>query len=212
MTSDEILIVGDSFCGQRHKTGDWPWELHYLLTGETNIPRGKGFPGASWWSTRRCLLQELSIKIPKLLIICHTNEYRLPNDHDLGIGQGQANNDHIFVPTESEAIYSSEILDAARGYYKHLFSRNYWIWAAQSWYNELEDLIRLHRIPQVLHLCSYNQTYQFQTGMVSEKCLFDMVIYNENHSNHFGYEHNSQIAKSLYNTLTNYSEGSRFII
>ena len=210
--SQDILIIGDSFCGQRHKTGDWPWELHLILTGQPGTPRGKGFPGASWWSSRRCLLKELSIRVPRLLILCHTNQYRLPNDHDLGIGQGQAENHHIFVPDEAAHVYSDDIQAAASSYYRHLFSRNYWIWAARSWFQELEDLIRQHQIPQVLHMCSYESIYDFQTGMVLQNSLFDRVIPGINHSNHYGYEHNIQIAKSLHNTLTNYQEGSRFVI
>jgi hypothetical protein len=208
----DILIIGDSFCGQRDQTGEWPYDLHALLTGTGQVPRGQGFPGASWWSSRRCLLRELHLHVPEILIMCHTNEYRMPNDHDLGISDAQAQNDHIFVPPTAEYVYNHGILQAARSYYLHLYCREFWAWAADAWYQELESVIRQKNIQKVIHLCSYRQVYRFTTGMVSQDCLFDLVQPGRSGPNHYDTQQNIQLAHSLYNTLTNYTQGSRFVL
>ena len=85
MSHDEFLIIGDSFAAHRSEDSDWPRLLATLQTDVTQTPRGQGFGGASWWSTRKCLLTELAIKVPKVLVLCHTESGRLPSDFNFGI-------------------------------------------------------------------------------------------------------------------------------
>lgn len=211
---DDILIIGDSFAKHRDSESDWPRLLCKLLTGSDAVPRGRGFGGASWWSTRKCLLAELDIKVPKVLVLCHTEPMRIPSDFDFGINVASATKWSVIIPSGQEKNYVPEIKEAAAMYYTYLASSDYSNWAQLAWYSELEQLLVKYNIPQVIHLhCfppAYGQTslYCFQVGCTEQVPLWDLCkdVPQDTARNHCTVEQNIIIAHAINNTLVNYPE------
>jgi hypothetical protein len=205
----DVLIVGDSFAKNRDSESDWPKLLCKLLTDSNKIPRGQGFGGASWWSTRKCLLAELEIKVPEVLVICHTEAMRIPSDFDFGINVASASKWPVVVPAGQEKNYVAQIRDAAAMYYTYLASSEYSNWAQLAWYHELEQMLIKHTIPHVIHLhCfppGYGQTvlHCFKIGHTVQTALWDMCqdVDQSTARNHFTTEQNVKIAHSINNTL-----------
>lgn len=227
---DDILIVGDSFAGDRRAIDNWPVALTLKLTGDEYSPqyrpRGQGFPGASWWSTRTNLLKELETRIPKVLIMCHTNEDRLQSDNDYGLNIGCCTDNHIAIPI-GDTNYSPDILNAARQYFKYLYSPSYHLWAMDRWFNELESILNEKKIPVVIHLHSFPKKTPgnpgrsdvvpkvFDYGVTSEEILYNLSVDKYNHptdfteasgefNNHFKTAENLTIANALHAAVVNF--------
>jgi hypothetical protein len=216
---DDVLIVGDSFAQMRNKESDWPQLLCKLLTGSDAIPRGRGFSGASWWSTRKNLLTEFAIKIPKVLVICHTEAARIPSDYDFGLNVASTTSRDIDLPLESKQHYVPKIRDAAAMYYTYLTSIEYNNWAQLAWYFELEQLLIQYNIPQVIHLhCfppAHGQTslYCFKVGCTEQVTLWDLCkdVSQNGARNHFTAEQNIRIAHAINNTLVAHSHEAGWV-
>lgn len=175
ISEKDILIIGDSFCHSRKHSTDWPVLVaNSLITDkkEKIIVRGKGIPGASWWSTRKLLLEELKVHIPKILIITHTEVQRIPNDDDYSL-----NSSSVFDKSNIENI-PEKLRIAAQMYYENLFSVDFHIWAQKQWYSELDSIIETHNIPRVVHFHSFKpwgdeKLYVFKNGTTFDKVLWD---------------------------------------
>lgn len=204
---DDLLIIGDSFAKNRDHQNDWPKLLCKLLTNSENIPRGCGFSGASWWSVRKELLKELEIKVPKILIICHTEATRIPSDFDFGINAASATvaSTDIVIPFGQHKNFLPDIKKAAKEFYTFLISYDYMNWAQYSWYRELEILLEKINVPYVVHLhCfppGYNQQYlhRFTYGMTVSTPLWDLCqnVDQGTARNHFTKEQNVKIAHAI---------------
>ena len=223
---NDILIVGDSFASIRNHQDDWPMSLALQLTHEeyvnTKIPRGFGFPGGAWWSVRNNLLKELSICVPKVLVICHTNEDRLPSDFDYGLNAGVIDSPNNLWKPESDTNYVPEMFKATEYYFKYLYSPAFHLWAMEQWFNELDCIIEEHNIEIVVHLHCFSKKDSpqgtlpkiFKNGITSKEILFQTIIEKYNHGfnepigcfkNHFKIEDNPVFAKSLYNAIINFT-------
>ena len=140
MTYDwnDIVIVGDSFCADRSLPYEWPQVLTSKITSTPYIkgktPRGRGFPGASWWAARGQLLKELRIKVPKVVRVLHTEPFRIPHDTNWGLNSRSIMNDIIYVPKYSFSSPTEDFKKAAVGYYKHIFSKDYHLWTYNQWF------------------------------------------------------------------------------
>jgi hypothetical protein len=205
---EDIVILGDSFAYDRSQPYDWPLVLTELLTGIKTQCRGAGYKGASWWSVRNKLLNEITVAIPKILIICHTDAYRLPNDHDFGITLGILDRDDI-VSNTREMQDKNHTLTVAKEFYKHLFCKEFMEWSAIQWYKQLDQLIIQHNIPFVIHLWCFKKLYDFNQGMYCEDNLFHLSSIHDKDSkihsrNHFHERENVRLAHGLANALSNY--------
>lgn len=230
---EDILIVGDSFCQHRDNVNTWPYRLSCLLTEQALIekPRGKGNPGASWWSTRKVLLEELSIKVPKVLILCHTEYNRLPSDFDFGLNAVSAEHDYknfdkktLYALDQSNKYkdyYSKEIAYAATLYYKYLNSLEYNYWSRNMWFKEIENIVDELQIEKVIHLHGFYDfiknkgnmfPYMFKNGLTAKEILWeicdDKKQFSPEHVNHFSKLNNTRIADVIYNQLCNYKLGT----
>jgi len=209
---DDILIVGDSFSMHRDSDSDWPTLLATLQSGVVKRPRGQGFPGASWWSTRKCLLAELEVKVPEVLVMCHTESARIPSDFDFGLNIASAADCKVPVPKSQEHNYVPKIKDAAAMYYTYLASTDYSNWAQAAWYTELESILATYNIPKVVHLhcfpTYYGQTHLhcFKVGITNVVPLWDLCkdVPAGTGRNHFTVEQNIKIAHAINNTLIAY--------
>ena len=221
---EDILIVGDSFC-QHRKEGGWPFILTEMLTNNKSVPRGKGLGGASWWSTRKVLLKELKIKTPKILIICHTEMNRIPNDYDFGLNTASAIHDAenfnkgklwgVDMINKNYDMYSKEIAQAAVLYYKYLNSSDFNLWAKNMWFKEVDDLCL--NIEKTIHLHSFydiahEKIHAFKNGMTAEESLWDisddkrmaLLDFSPNNLNHFTVSNNKKIAKAIFDKINDY--------
>ena len=209
----DILILGDSFCGEREAHTDWPMIVSRRLTGQHDIPRGYGFGGGAWWSTRKLLLSELKIRVPKLLVICHTEANRIPNDKDCGINSGVLGHGKIALHGEHMNMDSNsrqKIVQAAILYYEELWSSDYCQWAQKKWFQELDNLIESYQIPYVIHLMCFDTTgnYIFQNGITVKERLWKFVT-NENIPlrNHLTEDQNQKLGSRLVDMVLNYQAG-----
>lgn len=207
----DILILGDSFARERDLNTDWPKVVSKLLTGKDFIPRGAGYSGASWWSVRKKLLKELTIAVPKVLIICHTECARIPSDYDFGINTFSAlRGGSLVAPQEYKKEFIEELRNAAKQYYMHLHSNEFSLWAKRAWFRELDEIIEQHKISHVIHLHCFSDLddnlYEFKYGITSNEALVDICDIYKPHRNHFTLEENIIFGTSLYEIILDSTE------
>lgn len=215
---NDILIVGDSFVKDRTEPTDWPMALTKMLTGSDNTPLGVAIGGTSWWTVRRYLVNNLPKLSPKILIICHTDAFRLPSDKDIGLTSGSV----IGQEYSYSKHWTKEEFDATAMYYTHLMSDEFHFWARNNWFIELDKLIT--SIPLVIHLHCFQdfnldkpgrpkENFTFNHGITSSEILFKLQVQEAGSPNgidlpgfrnHFSPENNVKIAKTLYRTITNF--------
>jgi len=156
----DLLILGDSFCSDRNKQVDWPVIVKNSLSANL---RGQGFPGASWWSVRNRLIQEIKTP-PKIVIFCHTDPNRMPRDDDGGINIGSVDLGMIHGTNEQPMTHEFQL--ACKLYYKYLWSGKYYRWAMTQWLCELDELTK--DIEIVLHFFGFENEqryHKFQHGV-----------------------------------------------
>lgn len=215
---EDILIVGDSFCSYRDTSDSWPQIATCYLTGSKfdskREPRGKGFPGGSWWSYRKVLLRELEIKVPKVLIICHTEPYRIPNNQDYSLNYATAESRLITIDNEKHPM-PVEVANATVAYYKELFCIDYCDWANKQWFLEVDKLCADYKIEKVLHLYCFDGTYAehtFTSGVTvagsmssyAEKSRKVFFKFKNKVINHFTVKGNKLFAESVIDLIENY--------
>ena len=211
---DDILIVGDSFCSDRTDKHSWPQQVLNSLTGlrysSSQIPRGVGYPGGAWWAYRQSLIAELSVKIPKVLIIFHTEPYRLPNNDNLSINYHSVET-QLLSSTGKGRKMPKKLAEAALLYYQELICTPFYDWANKQLYRELEKLIE--PIEKVIHIHCFETTfnYVFAKGTT---VTYPLYKYTETPKtflgtrsrpmNHFSVEGNKLFAQSIVKILNNY--------
>jgi hypothetical protein len=201
----DLLIIGDSFAAQREFDYDWPNHLCSLLTGRHTAPRGQGFSGAAWWSTRKLLLKELAVHKPKVLILCHTEAARIPSDHDIGLNISTVDANSIVVPQDKH-IDSSAVIQAVKMHYAYLHSADYAKWAQRAWYQELDSILAQYDIEHVIHLHTFPpykkdpNLYVFKHGITNKTPLWELCkhVKQDQTRNHFTQEQNIHIAHRLH--------------
>lgn len=216
MNKNDILIVGDSFCSDRVLETDWPKVLVKKLTGSNHDARGAGFPGCSWWSTRRELLTQLKVHIPSIVVVIHTEPTRIPSDEDISLNVVTVENKAIHRVGKPDDVMKDEFAQAGFLYYKHLYSDSFHEWACHSWFKELDDIIGSYeKIEKVIHLYAFARSYNnytFKKGLTVNDALSphrDPKPYDK--SNHMSPEKNVRLAENIFNLIENYpGDGVRF--
>jgi hypothetical protein len=216
--SNDVLIIGDSFCVRRENEKEWPFRLNNLLTGESIVPRGRGLPGCSWWAGRKVLLESLKNK-PKLIIFCHTEKSRIPHTKNLSLNLSTVMAHlvrDIDNPNDSSGIVA--VTEAAKKYYEQLYDPRYANWSVKRWFDELDDILTKENIEKVIHLYSipveggpgseydYDSVYKFKRGVTVLKPLVDYTedLTDTTLKNHLTEEDNIKLADSLYEIINNY--------
>lgn len=207
----DILIIGDSFCAHREFPDGWPLlvarQLAELKDNTTSLlenqTRGKGHAGASWWSTRATLYKELQIKVPKILILVHTEPLRLPSDYDFPLNYTSAYEYEDMMEGVNRTFYyynkngpefnltapeftnkplSRPILDqsvfrAAAKFYENINCVPFLLWSNIKWFEELDALIMKHNIPIVVHLHAFSSPdYKYFSIPDSDNYVFKTGI------------------------------------
>jgi len=203
---DDVLIVGDSWCSERENLGHWPNQLLFELTDiAKGIPRGRGYPGCSWWSVRKRLINELNTKSAKIVIVVHTDASRIPSDIDkpFTINSARKHSQELKSP-QNRIIYK-----AAADYYSHLYSANFHDWAERQWFQELDSFLIEKQVEKVIHLygVSKNNHYTFKSGVTVQQSIHKYLTQNTEtmfYPNHMTYENNQKLAMFLNKLITNY--------
>lgn len=225
MEVKDILIIGDSFCSNRTKKYSWPQVLlSNLIEKEYDskiIPRGKGFSGGAWWAYRKVLLEELKIHVPKVLIICHTEPFRLPNDRDYGINFTSVETQVIDIDNKNYKM-PKEVAVASELYYKHLFSFDFYNWSVSKWFEELDQVCENYGIEKVIHFYCFEgdyTNYTFKKGITIDPPL---ITYAEEPKikfwkfksvtiNHYTPDGNRLFGEALAKLIKNYPGDGRRI-
>jgi hypothetical protein len=219
---NDILIVGDSFCGQREHKDHWPQIVLSQLTGVGDIasgPRGQGYPGASWWSVRKRLIKEIKVP-PKIAIFCHTEPDRLPNKDDWGINFRSVELGKIHTTNNFDNPMPEEFRKACEYYYTNIWMPEFHLWAITQWFKELDELTA--NIEKVLHFYSFpghHDHYTFKNGVTFSDPLINYQVKRKMFSlkdppsaNHFDINTNRRFAESVLYYIKNYpSKGTRVI-
>lgn len=212
---NDILIVGDSFCAERTVQNDWPNIFATSLTAQSfrleRPVRGQGYRGASWWSARKKLIEELEKAPAKVLVFCHTEPYRIPNDQGLGINTLSVETKIVATPAGVEKP-SENFIKAARGYYEYIISEDYHLWAYNQWFQEIDQIILKNNLEKVIHLFCFRGFYTshtFSKGLTLETPLIDLQQYSalwkkNDTRNHFSPVHNLEFGARLANIIKNY--------
>jgi len=209
----DILILGDSFCELRSLPSDWPFIVSQKLSNSNEETRGYGFGGTSWWSVRKRLLKELEISVPKVLILCHTDPNRIPNDYDYALNfsscfEAQTKTNRIKTHTHPlEPWQEKKIAMAGYLYYTELWSSEYCKWSMISWFKELDEIVEVYKIPYVIHLRCFDHKYIFKNGMTVKEDLVDMSLVGYQYRNHFTEEMNKKVGNRLVELVLNYKTG-----
>jgi hypothetical protein len=214
----DILIIGDSFCADRKKKFHWPQRLVSNLTDipfvSEKLPRGKGLSGSSWWSYRKILLQELLNQVPKVLIICHTEPYRIPNDLDMSINFRSVETKLIDIDNKHHEM-PKDIYEAADQYYKHLMSFDFYNWAVIKWFEEIDNLIEKYKVEKVIHFFCFEgeyNSYIFKKGVTIGIPLYTyaedpkryFLNFKKEDGNHYSVKGNEMFADRLTEIINNY--------
>ena len=241
-SKEDILIVGDSFASCRTLETDWPKIVtnHLIKYTQYIQPMGKGFSGASWWSTKRFLEDYLKTHKPKVVILTHTECQRIPSNENYSLNYGSVFNAEVYQKLKQkrdDEIPPYEVLIAGQSYYKYLYNQDFHQWAKIKWFEELDELTK--NIPVVIHLHAfYDQNeflYIFKNGLTFNKPLWDMSddckkltnrmtkvddsiqvvpadTWKDLHTrNHFTEENNKKLASIIIDAIENYSIGPRDI-
>ncbi len=238
---EDLLIIGDSFASCRTQETDWPKIVsNYLLKNTNHIPLGKGFSGASWWSTRRFLTDYLNKHIPKILIIIHTECQRIPSNDNYSLNYGSVFNAESYSKHKQkrdDEIPPYEVLIAGQHYYKYLYNQDFHHWAYTKWLEELDEITK--NITINIHLHSFfdisNNLYIFKNGLTFDSPLWDIsddcqkltnkikklndyvhvvpdnVWKDCNTRNHFTVENNKKLASIIIDAIENYIIGPKNI-
>lgn len=216
----EIVVIGDSFCACRTEPATWVRKFTETLTGSSKPARGQGYPGNSWWSTRRELFKQLKIQVPKILVICHTEPMRIPNNHNMPLNSNTARDPGSHLPPELNYLQDmyKDMANAAVEYYRHLCFEEYHLWAQQAWYRELdEEILPQYKIPCIIHLHCFppwhkkKKNYVFKNGATINEVLIDYSVEDSLSptGNHFTPEMNLRVGELLAGVVDTYSNGSR---
>ena len=183
-----IYIGGDSFCYYRDAESDWPVlvaaKLGYRL-------HGRGFPGDSWWLTRRNLLEHMAaFPDTETFIFCHTNPHRLLT--------GQ----RLFKNSEAEAVKQQ--------YLRYFIDYDVGMWAVRQWYQELNQLLAGRQVLHFQSFASSNEPFQLLEGRKFTTPLMTLSLgpnptddfMNDTRRNHFDTEQNQQFAHLVTECLS----------
>jgi len=189
-----LYVGGDSFCEFRDNPNtDWP----LILASCLGLPlQGQGFPGYSWWMTRKHLLQykdSAEYNPSDVFVFCHSEPNRMLLDYTI---------DHTTASPEQ----------LKEMYFKHFHSDAISEWTTIQWYKELNDILRGHK---VLHVqCFANTQHYFDTldGLKFTTPLMELSLKEEDGNidkflfdkrrNHFNTENNRQLAEQFYKLLS----------
>lgn len=224
---DDILIVGDSFCDSRDAKDTWPQIVLTNLTGKdfnkSVQPRGQGFPGGAWWAYRKVLLEELSVKVPRVLIVCHTEPFRIPNDKNYSLNFKSVE-DRVLHKDGKNHKMPANVARAAELYYKELMCDDFYLWAVKQWFHELDGICAQHGIEKVIHLYSFGGSYSDYTFENGVTISVPMSSYTEEAetifwrfkwklANHFTRKGNRVFADTVLDLVNNYpGDGTRLDI
>jgi hypothetical protein len=214
MKWSDVLIVGDSFCSARSEPWHWPQIFTSKLTNvefESTV-RGKGFNGASWWSSRKLTLTELKNSTPKVAVFFHTEPLRLPHDQDLGINYRSVELKIVHQTDVADIPMSEDFAQAGRLYYEQLISLEFHEWAVRQWFLELDSLIS--PIEKVIHAYCFDGKYTDYTFQQGVTLAYPMINYQQKtpmfkknkdpEANHFTPQINKKFALSLAEIIKNY--------
>jgi hypothetical protein len=189
-----LYVGGDSFCFYRDNPNtDWP----LIMANKLGLSlQGQGFPGSSWWLTRKNLKDFLDSKdytANDIFVICHTDYSRPPISYFPKIG---------FTASREEIN---------RLWLTHFFSQEFSDWALTSWYSELNTWLRNHF---VLHLNCFEYEKKFANkldGIVYHNSLLNVskqemskpsdMMYDARR-NHFSTEKNQWMADELIKIIS----------
>jgi hypothetical protein len=212
----DVLIVGDSFCSARSESWHWPQIFTSELTGEefknSNTIQGKGFNGASWWSSRKLIIKELKRSTPKVAVFFHTEPLRLPHDQDWGINYRGVELKIVHQTDVADIPMSKDFAQAGRLYYEQLISLEFHEWAVHQWFLELDSLIS--PIEKVIHVYCFDGKYTSYTFQQGVTLAYPMIHYqqktpmfkknNQPEANHFTPQINKKFALALAEIIKNY--------
>ncbi len=212
----DVLIIGDSFCSARSEFWHWPQIFTSELTGEefknSNTIRGKGFNGASWWSSRKLTLRELKRSTPKVAVFFHTEPLRLPHDRDWGINYRSVELKTVHQTDVADIPMSKDFAQAGQLYYEQLISFEFHEWAVRQWFLELDTLVK--PIEKVIHAYCFDGIYTDYTFQNGVTLAYPMINYqqktpmfkknNESEANHFNVQTNQKFALALAEIIKNY--------
>ena len=206
---EDILIVGGSICQHRDSLDHWPKLLCCLLTGDLNDTRdapGIGYPGASWWSTKRYLDAALTQHKPKVLIVTHAESGRIPHDDHLPLNGAIA----MFKQLN---LIDKRIYNAAEQYYRYLYSEDFHLWAQHRWFDELDNITK--DIPLTIHILQNSDQWTFKNGITIDQALEDLStrpFWDNECRNHLTPDENTRLAHELYKLIENFSTNGRIKI
>jgi hypothetical protein len=214
---NDILIVGDSFAEYRHREEDWPQHLACKLSGQkydpNRLPRGEGYAGCAWWSTRKGLLRHLNEGKPKILVLTHTEGHRIPNEYDFAMNSWSLESPERMAPKEhkNRDKFLPEIFEAAKMYHKYLMIPEFHDWAQLRWFDEVDTITNDYGVERIVHAHLYQDRHNFpvfQKGVTIEETLMsiaDDVKTGNWCYNHFTDENNIKFADRIYDIILNYA-------
>jgi len=195
-----ILITGDSFCANR-KEGSWGSHLENNL-GHKLL--GNGYPGCSWWLTRKELINTLKSCTPNIMVFCHTEPYRIFSDKQ--------------DPLNLNSVYKHNIKYGIE-YYENIFSADFHNWAQEMWFRELDFILSNYKSSKIIHIKNFPAVapYRFKTGITigQKHTLVDYKVgnssSNENSPNHLSIESNLKLATLLLDIINNYENSEKIV-
>lgn len=210
----KIGFYGDSFCAD-WSDSSWTTILCKKL-GITN-PVSLGIQGANCWTYFK-KLQE-TIDQVDIVIICHTQEDRIPNILDAPLHQYTV--EHIKDYPEQLEKYGISLWTAAQQFYQYIYDET----AQRFFYRSIiKEISEITKNKKVIHIFGFNlNSYKdLVNGVLITPSLLDISInerdidqkgmWDDKRLNHLNDHNNQELANELYFILDHYESLNNSVV
>lgn len=202
-----IIVIGDSFASC---SGGWPSILADMLGLELTVYGGAG---EHWWPGRQFLknVSQHIVENTEVIIFVHTYFDRITRS-DSGVHAANIHDEND----------NSEIVTAARLYFKYISDPNFMKWAQEMWFKEVTEqwqhikLVNLHSFPWSLENKNalpggINLIPSLAAISLNEMGADKLNFIDDIRPNHLNDYNNKELATQLASIITNYSKGTKFL-
>lgn len=196
--TQNIYIVGDSFCHWRTSTDHWPVRLANKLDLSLT---GNGYPGLSWWHTREDLIKYMktpAFEDTKYFVIVHTDFMNRILSREM-----------MFTHQDDSTVKLVREV-----YIKYLQDQYINEWIMKSWFLELNTLLLGKNVIHIQAFPEIDKYVKLLSGLKLVTPLIDLslqeigfvrnkFLYDSRH-NHFSPENNKKLADVIFENIEKY--------
>jgi hypothetical protein len=206
--ANKIGFYGDSFCAD---WGEGCWTTILCERLGIDEPVSLGIQGANCWTYFKKLCE--TIDQVDIVIVCHTQEDRVPNAVDAPLHQYTV--EHIDDYPKQIEKYGLSVWTAARQFYRHLYDPSAQRFFYRAVVREISEITKGKKVIHVFGFDSgpYRDLVNGVTIIpslldisVNEKSIDQKGMWDDQRLNHLNEHNNKELAHQLHLILEQYDE------